>query len=834
MALRSLFVYPRFPAKLARLFDLAYNLWTFWDSEALKLFERIDPSAFRLLGRSPIEFLHALSQQRLAELARDSAFLRELERVWRRYGEAMQPAISPRIAYFSMEFGLPKLPIYAGGLGMLAGDHLKGASDMGLPIIGVGIYYRYGYFIQRISVDGRQEEVYHEINPHYTPIQEWKTPDDQSVFVTTSVGGQPIRIKLWRVQVGRVSLLLLDTNVPENPPELRAITNYLYDADRDRRIMQEIVLGQGGFRALEAVGIQPEVFHLNEGHSAFLIIERLRKLTREQGYGFDEACAIVKSTTVFTTHTPVEAGNENFPVETIRKYLKNDVEALGRSFDAFVEQGLLHDRATFWMPAFAIRFARHINGVSRLHAGVSRQMWKDLFPGRREHEIPIEAITNGVHGSWMAPEIRDLIQSYVGEDLMSIEVDERLLDRIREIPDLELWDAHMKCKRRMISYLRTIFAANWVERGYSPERVRRAREMLNAGFLTIGFARRFATYKRADLILKDKERFARILKNDRRPVQILFAGKAHPADVMAKKIITDIFDFARDYGLEDRIFFIENYARSVAEHIVAGCDLWLNNPIRPNEASGTSGMKAGINGVLNLSVLDGWWPECFNGANGWAITAGDYYDNPEMRDAAESNQIYDYLEGEVSDLFYDRGESDIPAGWVERMKESIFTVTRGFSIARMLREYDRKFYTPALEHAARLCADHGSAVKEIAARARRLQEHWDKVAFRAVESDLERRKTVFTEDAVSFSCYVELGDLEPEEIDVELFYWRERGDETEAVKLQFQERGEDRTARYHGAVTLRAHGLQEIDARIVPADPRVRDLYPNLVKWAAG
>ena len=313
MALRSLFVYPRFPAKLARLLDLAYNLWTFWDSEALKLFERIDPSAFRLVGRSPIEFLHALSQARLAELAKDTAFLRELEKVWRRYGEAMQPPITPRIAYFSMEFGLPKLPIYAGGLGMLAGDHLKGASDMGLPIIGVGIYYRYGYFVQRISVDGHQEEVYREINPHYTPIQEWKTPDDQSVFVTITVGGQPIRLKLWRVQVGRVSLLLLDANVPENPPELQAVTNYLYDADRDRRIMQEIVLGQGGFRALEAVGIQPEVFHLNEGHSAFLIIERLRKLIREQGYGFDEACAIVKSTTVFTTHTPVEAGNENFP-----------------------------------------------------------------------------------------------------------------------------------------------------------------------------------------------------------------------------------------------------------------------------------------------------------------------------------------------------------------------------------------------------------------------------------------------------------------------------------------------------------------------------------------
>ena len=427
----------------------------------------------------------------------------------------------------------------------------------------------------------------------------------------------------------------------------------------------------------------------------------------------------------------------------------------------------------------------------------------------------------------MAPEIRDLIQSYVGEDLMSIEVEERLHDRIREIPDLELWDAHMKCKRRMISYLRSIFAANWIERGYSPERVRRAREMLNAGFLTIGFARRFATYKRADLSCATRSALpASSRTTAARSRSSLPARPTRPTS-WPRRSSRDIFDFARDYGLEDRIFFIENYARSVAEHIVQGCDLWLNNPIRPNEASGTSGMKAGINGVLNLSVLDGWWPEGFNGANGWAITAGDYYDNPEMRDAAEANQIYDYLEGEVSDLFYDRGESDIPAGWVQRMKESIFTVTRGFSITRMLRDYDRKFYSSALADAARLGADHGAAIKEIVARAHRLQAHWDKVAFRAVESDLEKRKTVFAEDAVTFSCYVDLDDLEPGEIEVELFYWRERGDETEAIKLKFEERYEDHTARYQGTLTLRAHGVQEIDARIVPADTSVREPLPE-------
>jgi glycogen phosphorylase len=832
VALRSLFVYPRFPAKLDRLFDLAYNLWTFWDDEALKLFERIDLSTFRLVGRSPIEFLHSLSRERLDELAKDAAFLRALDRLWRRYGESMQPAVTPRIAYFSMEFGLPKLPIYAGGLGMLAGDHLKGASDIGLPIVGVGIYYRFGYFIQRINVEGKQEEVYREINPHYTPIQEWKTAGDQSVFVTINLAGQPVRLKVWRVQVGRVSLLLLDANVPENPPELRSITNYLYDADRDRRIMQEIVLGQAGLRALEAVGIQPEIYHLNEGHSAFLILERLRRLIKERGYSYEEACAVVKCTTVFTTHTPVEAGNENFPVEMLRKYLADDVEALGVTWDAFVEHGLLHDRNTFWLPAFAIRFARHINGVSQLHAGVSRRMWSQVFPGHREHEIPVEAITNGVHASWMAPEIADLVHAYVGDDVMRSAPDEKARDRIMEIPELELWDAHMKCKRRMISYLRSVFTANWIERGYSPAKVRRAREMLNAGFLTIGFARRFATYKRADLILRDRERLARILKNERRPIQILFAGKAHPADVMAKKIITDIFDFARDYGLEDRIYFVENYARSVAEHLVQGCDLWLNNPIRPNEASGTSGMKAGINGVLNLSVLDGWWPECFNGANGWAITAGDYYDNPDMRDAAESNQIYDYLEGEVADLFYDRGESDVPAGWVTRMKESIYTVSRGFSITRMLTDYQQRFYAPALQMAERLQQDHGGAVKDVVTRASRLNAHWDKIEFRAVESGLDKRKTAFAEDPVPFTCYVFLDGLDAKEVAVELFYWRQRDDKTETVRLELKESYKDQTARYEGELTLRTHGLQEIDARMVPADPEVRQLYPSLVKWA--
>ncbi len=839
MALKNIFVYPKYPEELMKLIDLSYNLWSLWDLDAVKIYARIDPNLFRSMNQNPIAFLHSIPEQRLEELSRDRAFLTDLERIWEkyktyeerrtRYGELFA---QKSVAYFSMEYGLHhSISTYAGGLGILAGDHLKGSSDLGVPVTGVGLYYTYGYFNQRINMNGMQEEVYRTYSVYYMPVKECKTAEGKPLSVTVEILGTEVHVKVWYVNVGRTKLLLLDTNLEENQPQFRTITNHLYDANKDTRLMQEIVLGCGGMKALEALGVEPEIFHLNEGHSAFLIVERLMDLMKRKKYSFEEAYALIKNSTVFTTHTPVEAGNENYPVEMIKKYLEKAVKTIGIPFETFVKYGLLHDGNIFWLPAFAIRFSRYANGVSRLHSEVSRNMWRDLFAQKDVREIPIINITNGVHYSWLSNDMRELFSSYVSPDYHYETLKDESMQRIMDIPDEEIWDAHIKSKREMIIYLRRITEEQYTQKGYSLVKIKKAQEMLNFNHLTIGFARRFATYKRPTLLIKDRERLKRIVARSERPVQIIFAGKAHPADFSGKNMIKEVLDFAREHDLEDRVIFIENYSREIAIHLVQGVDIWLNTPIKPLEASGTSGMKAGMNGVLNLSILDGWWPECYNGKNGWAITAGDIYTEPELRDSAEANQIYDLLEEEIAPLFYTRDERDIPVKWIQMMKESMYTVYKDFNLNRMISEYCDKFYAPAFQMRESLLAENGAVLKEIVQRSDQVKKSWTKVYMKEVFTDIDGREVLFINDTIHFECYVYLDEVDPSLISVELFSVVENQPEPKSIPLRFVEKYQDKSAKYEGRFTLEEPGMQSIRVRLLPSDEDIRVLYPELVQW---
>jgi len=542
MEFRNIFVYPKYPKNLDKLYKIAYNCWILWDMEAIKLFMSIDSKLFRKCNKNPILFLMLLNDDILNKLSADKGFIYNLEKVWEKletytkYSSNSFPQLKGKtIAYFSMEYGIHQaLPIYAGGLGILSGDHMKGASDLNFPITGVGLFYQYGYFNQNINVNGIQEEVYNKNNPYFLPLKEIKDANGDKILIKTELLSVPIFIKIWELRVGQNRILLLDTNVEENPPEFRKITDILYVADKEKRIQQEIILGIGGVKALNTLGIHPDVFHLNEGHSVFLIIERLRHLIKDLGLSFEQAFQYIKMTSVFTTHTPVAAGNENVSTDLIRKYLSEDIQSIGVSIEDFLNFGYLNDKHIFWLPALAIRFSSFINGVSHIHEEVSKKMWKSLFTQMHCDEIPIEGITNGVHYSWLSFQLQYLFERYLGPSFYHFGQGSEIWENIEEIPDEEIWDAHQKRKKEMITYIRQRMVKILRDKGFSNIKVEKANKLLNQNYLTIGFARRFATYKRASLILKDKARLKKILLNPERPVQLVFSGKAHPADLAGK------------------------------------------------------------------------------------------------------------------------------------------------------------------------------------------------------------------------------------------------------------------------------------------------------------
>ncbi len=700
---------PPLPDRISRLAELAQDLWWSWTPEARGVFRQLDYPLWRATAHNPVRMLQVIPESSLARAAIDPAWLAIYDRAIERFDASRSPlnswcarecpeVASRKIAYFSAEFALHQsLPIYAGGLGVLAGDHCKEASDLGVPIVGVGFMYPQGYFHQNLSAEGWQEEVYERLSWADAPVEPALTPDGKPCMAAVPLGSRTVLVAAWRVRVGRVQLLLLDTGLEENAPWDRELSARLYGGDRETRVQQEIILGVGGVRVLKAMGVEPSAYHLNEGHAAFVVLQRIRDLC-EHGASFAAALEEVRSTTIFTTHTPVAAGHDAFPFQLVEAHLSGAWGGLGEHREPFLALGHYDNGsgAMFNMTALALRTAAAVNGVSQLHGEVTRQMWSPIWPGVKHEDLPVRALTNGVHvPTWMSPEVDGLLKTYVGEDWRDRHDDPAIADRIATIPDEAVWAARQSLRSFLLNFIGERARERWTN-GAAASRIIAAGTMFDRQTLTIGFARRFTGYKRPELIFADPPRLARILTAAGRGVQIVFAGKAHPADDGGKRHLQQIYRRALDPVFGGRVAFLEGYDLHVAHFLVQGCDVWLNTPRKPLEASGTSGMKAAINGTPNLSIGDGWWAEGYTGTNGWLIEGHADPNDQGAQDWADAQALYDLIEQQVVPTFYDRDDSGIPRRWVEIVRQSIMSVLPRFSARRMVKEYVRRMYLPAV------------------------------------------------------------------------------------------------------------------------------------------
>jgi len=702
----------KMPGSINRLEELAYNLWWSWHEDARRVFRSLDYPLWKSSVHNPVKLLHQVSQETLLSAASDPAFLAQYDEAMAAFDAQMnapsnwlkhpggEPEHNP-IAYFSMEFAFHNsLPIYAGGLGILAGDICKEASDMALPMVAVGFMYPQGYFHQHISADGWQEELYRQLDFEEAPISRVRSPDGGNVVAEVQLGDITLGLGVWLVRVGRTKIYLLDTNLERNPEKYRSMAARLYVAERDQRLEQEIILGIGGVRVLRALNISPSIWHVNEGHTAFMMLERVRE-KMAGGASFDDALNAIKATTVFTTHTPVMAGHDVFQLPVLQKYLSSYLKAFGPDRDRILQLGDENSRSDgqiFNMTAFALQTAAQRSAVSQLHETIAKKMWHGLWANVPEDEVPIKHVTNGVHVcSWVAPEIYHLFEKYLGADWTDHQDESKIWDRIMAMPNAELWTAHQALKRKLIGAMRESGRIRWVDDNIELKQVLANGVLFDNEALTIGFARRFTEYKRPALLFRDIERLKRIINNPFRPVQIVFAGKSHPADLASKQLLQHVHGLAMQKDFQGRMAFVEDYDMHIARYLVQGVDVWLNTPRRFQEASGTSGMKASLNGVLHLSVPDGWWLEGYNGANGWSI-ASDFGPprTGTAEDEADSKSIYELLEEEVSPLYYRRDRNGIPHGWIRMAKEAMRSVIPVFSARRMLKDYTTKMYLPAL------------------------------------------------------------------------------------------------------------------------------------------
>ncbi len=700
------------PRRIHGLADLAYNLWWTWNPDVQRLFSRIDPDLWEQTYHNPVKFLRQVQRPRLNAAMNNRYYLDFYDRMLRSYEQYLQtedtwfartcPELKDRlIAYFSMEFGLHEtLPIYAGGLGVLSGDHTKEASDLGLPFVAIGFFYTEGYFTQRISEDGWQEAQYNSQKFDELPVIPILDSDGGPLTVSVELPGRDVKARLWEVRVGRTPLYLLDANLDANSPSDRMLTARLYSSDLDMRISQEILLGIGGVRAMRKLGYQPTVWHMNEGHSAFMVLERIREYIKA-GLSFDEAAEKVRNSSVFTTHTPVPAGNDEFPLWLVDKYFGNYWPEITLDRDGFID---LARHTVSWgdmysMPTLALRLSEARNAVSELHGQVSRKMWAHLWPGTPVDDVPITHITNGVHvGTWLARRMKHLYDRYLGTDWMERADDPDVWELVSTIPDDQIWGVRLHLKRKLGAYIRERARQRWLKGGWHPVQVVASGVLLNPYTLTVGFARRFAPYKRANLIMSDLDRLLKIVNDADRPVQIIFAGKSHPDHEGGKMLIQEVYRSVKRSESGGRLVFLEDYDMNLARYLVQGVDVWLNTPRRPNEASGTSGQKAGMNGVLNFSVLDGWWREGYNGHNGWAIGQDVDYDDIERQDKEDAKSLFDLLENEIIPLYYQIRSSDgLPGEWIVRMKDSIRTIGPQFSMRRMVKEYVERLYLPEMK-----------------------------------------------------------------------------------------------------------------------------------------
>lgn len=700
------------PEKLKRLPELAHNLWWSWNPEARAVWRMLDYPLWRTSVHNPVKMLHEIDEATLKERAADSAFVRHLNKVLMEFDHVMGNSDSwfvskhgelnhKKIAYFSFEFGMHvSLPIYSGGLGILSGDHIKEAGDIGLPFIGVGFMYPQGYFRQKIPSHGWQESHYEHLDMEKSPIELVRDDQGNELTISVEIGDQTVCARVWHVRVGRSKLYLMDTDVEKNAPWNRELSARLYGGDVETRIRQEMMLGIGGIRLLRALNIEPEIYHMNEGHSAFLVFELVREIVAETGCTFHEAALQVRPKSIFTTHTPVPAGHDAFSFNLMDKYFSQYWPQLNLDRTGFMNLGR-HEESwgeAFNMTVLALKMSGAANGVSELHAEVSRNMWNSVWPEKDEKDIPIIGVTNGIHvPTWTALPLEELLNKHLGPDWMERHDDQAMWERINDIPDEELWKIHMELRTKLFEEIRSRTRKRWSAGHRDATQVLTTGAFLSTRALTIGFARRFATYKRATLIFRDPDRLKRILMNPHAPVQIVFAGKAHPADDPGKHLIQTIYNIAKSHDWGGRIAFVEDYDMHMGRYLKQGSDIWLNTPRRPREASGTSGMKAALNGVPNLSILDGWWEEGYNGANGWAIGEGIDLEDPDAQDAADADSIYRLLEEEIVPLYYDRDRDGVPRGWVNIMKESIRSNAAKFSMRRMVKEYTEKLYIPAMK-----------------------------------------------------------------------------------------------------------------------------------------
>jgi starch phosphorylase len=850
---RPIFTYavaPSLPKELDCLRELSHNLLWSWDHELLELFMRLDSDLWEETNHNPVQMLGRIRQEVLNAAARDDAFLAQLERAHERCREYVNSrstwfqqthAGTERrpIAYFCAEFGVTEcMPIYSGGLGLLAGDHLRSASDLGVPVVGIGLLYQQGYFRQYLNVDGWQQERYPENDFYTLPLRLEHTADGGPATVAVEYPGRTVHAQIWRVQVGRVPLYLLDTNIPANSPADQDITNQLYGGDRDMRIKQEILLGIGGYKALGVVGLDPCVCHMNEGHSAFMALERCRRLMTERGLSFAEAREATRAGTVFTTHTPVPSGNDYFAPALMEQYFRDFAGSLKLSLREFLALGRQdpgNDAEEFCMTVLALHMAGHGNGVSKLHGLISRKMWRKVWPGLPIEEVPISSITNGVHApSWVSRDMAGLFTRYLGPRWREDPGDYALWSRIHHIPDEELWRTHERRRERLVAFARQRLRAQLEAIGAPRGEASQADEILNPEALTIGFARRFATYKRATLLLRNPERLLRILNEKDRPVQLIFAGKAHPHDAAGKELIRQIVHFSRLPGVRHRMVFLEDYDITVARYLVQGVDIWLNTPRRPLEASGTSGMKAALNGALNLSILDGWWDEAYNPETGWAIGSGEEYGEEKYEDEVESNALYNVLEKEIVPLFFTRAQNGLPKAWLSKMKASMRQLGPQFNAKRMVREYVEESYLPSQRRYSDLAGQDFQRARNLVAWKAFLRSEWGNIKIVDVGSDLHENLKVG--DSLTVRALVKLGRLTPKDVAVELYQGQldARGDIVHARIIRMTPGGisGDDAYEFYGAIESGTSGRHGYTVRILPNHPDlVSPLEEGLILW---
>ena len=843
-------VNPQLPKEISKLSEIANNLWWSWNTEYLKLLKQIDRDLWENVGKNPVKFLKLVSQERLEKASQNQEFLKQYNIVANNFENYMNSKNTwfsknyPKnendlIAYFSAEYGLDEtIPIYSGGLGILSGDHLKSASDLGLPFVAVGMLYKEGYFIQKLSKYGEQENNYVKADLNNLPIEAVKDSEGKDLKITVDYPERKLYLKVWKINVGRIKLYLMDSDIDENSEEDKKVTLQLYGGDQDMRIKQEIVLGIGGVKLLKTLGLNPTVYHMNEGHSSFLTLELIKDLMEEKKISFEMAKDITTSKTVFTTHTPVPAGNDIFPLDLVEKYFKEFWPKIGLSREEFLKLGMKPTEKLdngFNMGILALKNAGKKNGVSKLHGAVSRELFGEVWPNIAANESPIGYVTNGIHTcSWLAQNLKELYNEYLIPYWQDNMQKDDVWKQIKDIPNEKLWNEHQARKMKMLKMVKENTTERLKRVGIPYEEIKEITSKINPNALTIGFARRFATYKRATLIFKDLERITQILNDSERPIQLIFAGKAHPLDKVGQDLIKYINDLSMKPQFKGKIFVLENYNIGMSRYLISGCDVWLNNPRRPMEASGTSGQKASVNGVINFSVLDGWWAEGYDQTNGWTIGTNAEFTSYEEQDLADSESLYNTLENKIIPLYYENREENIPNNWVEIMKNSIITTGGKYSTQRMVIDYTNKMYIP-LCNLYNTYYSNLESVAEYSQWKSELNNSWNDIEIKQLNnlSDI----SMDAGNKINVECEVKLPNIKVENIEAQVYYGKiaENGmvDNIEIIPMKLKAKNvAEKVYTFEAKIELTTGGDYGYTFRVMPKHEMLLESSDlNLIKW---